>query len=162
MTLCTRPFTADDFDWLVDLHDRHYAQAEGFTRDFRDLVAQILRDFLDRHDPGCERGFVALGKNGARLGSVFCVREDPRTARLRLFLLSAEARGQGLGRQMLQICTDFARQAGYAQMTLFTHESHWAACALYASSGWSLRSSEPVTRFGQLLVEQHWDLPLSA
>ncbi|MDZ7708937.1 MAG: hypothetical protein U5K36_01530 [Roseovarius sp.] len=35
----------------------------------------------------------------------------------------------------------FARDCGYARMQLWTHESHRAACALYAAHGWRLTAS---------------------
>ncbi len=160
MDFALRPFTEDDLDWLVDLHGTHYAAAEGFDEGFGRLVREILTDFVAGHDAACERGFVAVDAQGRRLGSIFCVRLDATTAKLRLFLLAPEARGQGLGRVLLEACTGFARDCGYRRMTLWTHESHRAACALYARSGWTLQSSRDVVSFGQPLVEQHWDRPL--
>jgi hypothetical protein len=43
-------------------------------------------------------------------------------------------------------------------MQLWTHESHRAACALYAQNGWQLVSSKPVRSFGCDLVEQSWEI----
>lgn len=152
-----RHYGPDDFDWLVDLHGRLYAEAEGFDDTFAPLVATILRDFEAGHDPICELGWVATS-DGARLGSIFCVRLDDRRAKLRLFLLSPEARGIGVGRQMLHTCMGFARKCGYAKMQLWTHESHQAACALYRANGWKCSSSKSVYSFGVDLVEQAWEV----
>jgi GNAT superfamily N-acetyltransferase len=152
-----RAYGPGDFDWLVDLHGRHYAEAEGFDATFAPLVASILRDFEAQHDPSCEQGWIAV-RNGARLGSIFCVRLDGTTAKLRLFILSPEARGLGLGRRMLATCMGFARDRGYAGMQLWTHESHAAACALYRKAGWRCTSSKPVHSFGVDLVEQAWEV----
>jgi len=154
-----RDYGPGDFDWLVDLHRRHYAEVEGFDATFAALVATILRDFEAHRDPGCERGWVAVS-GGARLGSIFCVRQDDRTAKLRLFLLTAEARGKGLGALMLETCMGFARDQGYARMQLWTHESHAAACALYRAKGWRCTASRPVRSFGVDLVEQAWEVAL--
>jgi GNAT superfamily N-acetyltransferase len=85
---------------------------------------------------------------------------EPDTAKLRLFLLEPRARGIGLGRLLLETCTGFARGAGYRRMTLWTHESHRAACALYAKAGFACTRSEPVRSFGVDLVEQEWSLHL--
>ncbi|WP_370634910.1 GNAT family N-acetyltransferase [Roseivivax sp. GX 12232] len=108
--------------------------------------------------PGGAPGEAPSDAPGAprRLGSIFCVAEGHEVARLRLFLLHPEARGQGLGRRLLGVCTEFARAAGYRRMVLSTHESHRAACRLYAATGWRCLSAHPVTRFGQALVEQQW------
>lgn len=150
-----RPFGPDDRDWLVDRHSALYARDEGFDASFGTLVGEILDAFLDGHDPTCEAGWIAH-RGDERLGSIFCVRLDERTAKLRLFLLVPEARGAGLGRRLLATCMDFARSRDYAGMSLWTHESHVAACALYRRTGWALVSSTPVHSFGQDLVEQAW------
>lgn len=152
-----RDYGPGDFDWLVDLHGRYYSEAEGFDATFAPLVATILRDFEAQFDPTCERGWVAV-QNGTRLGSVFCVKQDNQTAKLRLFILSPEARGIGLGKRMLEACMRFARDCGYAGMQLWTHESHQAACALYRASGWHCISSKPVHSFGVDLLEQAWEV----
>jgi GNAT superfamily N-acetyltransferase len=145
-----------DAGWLVMRHAEAYAEAEGFDAGFEPLVARILADFLDGHDPARERGWIARAGD-RRLGSIFCVQGPaPDSAKLRLFYLETQARGLGLGRRMLEECLRFARQAGYARMTLRTHESHRAACALYARSGFSCVRSVPVHSFGCDLVEQEW------
>ncbi|WP_170569330.1 GNAT family N-acetyltransferase [Ruegeria atlantica] len=154
-----RPFRATDVPWLVEQHDRLYAQDEGFDPSFGTLVQDILNDFVASHDPTCERGWIAE-RNGKSLGSIFCVALDERTAKLRLFLLVPEARGQGLGKRMLDTCMGFARNAGFMEMRLWTHESHRAACALYRRNGWQLLDSKPVHSFGVDLVEQSWKIRL--
>jgi GNAT superfamily N-acetyltransferase len=154
-----RPVTADDLPWIVARHRALYAATDGFDDSFGTLVAQILDDWFPTHDPRTERGFVVEGA-GRRLGTIFCVRLDAETAKLRLFLIEPEARGQGLGQRMLDRCMAFARDAGYRRMTLWTHESHAAACALYRKAGFTLVSSVPVHSFGQPLVEQHWQIAL--
>ncbi len=154
-----RPFRADDAPWLVERHATLYARDEGFDDSFGQLVARILDDFIADHDPEREQGWIAE-RGGTRLGSIFCVSQDDQTAKLRLFLLVPEARGQGAGKRLLRTCMDFARTAGYREMVLWTHESHRAACALYRSFGWQLLDSKPVHSFGVDLVEQSWRIQL--
>jgi GNAT superfamily N-acetyltransferase len=159
MTVTLRHLGPGDVDWLVAEHGRLYARDEGFDDSFPVLVRQILEDFAANHDPTCERAFIAW-EGGQRLGSVFCVRADAETAKLRLFLLLPEARGKGLGKRMLAACMDHARACGYRRMELWTHESHRAACALYEKAGWRLVRSEPTVSFGVELVEQGWEVDL--
>lgn len=154
-----RRFVPSDSQWLVARHQDLYARDEGFDETFGPLVAGILQAFCDSHDPGCEQGWIACHQ-GERLGSIFCVRETEEVAKLRLFLITPEARGMGLGKLLLRHCMDFARSAGYQEMHLWTHESHRAACALYRAFGWQLVSSKPVHSFGQDLVEQSWQIRL--
>ncbi|MEM8632533.1 MAG: GNAT family N-acetyltransferase [Pseudomonadota bacterium] len=157
--LTLRSFEPSDAVWLVDQHATLYARDDGFDGTFGPLVASILADFTQSHDPDFERGWIAE-KDSARLGSIFCVRLDDETAKLRLFLVLPEARGLGLGRRLLGACLEFARAAGYRRMSLWTHESHRAACALYARSGFRLTASRPVHSFGVDLVEQSWEIDL--
>jgi GNAT superfamily N-acetyltransferase len=157
-----RVFQADDAPWLVEQHGVHYARDEGFDDSFSPLVASILDGFVAAHDPVRERGSIAE-RNGERLGSVFCVsagKAGDETAKLRLFLLTPAARGHGLGKRLLRACMDFAKEAGYRDMALWTHESHRAACALYTSFGWEHVESTPVHSFGVDLVEQSWRVDL--
>jgi GNAT superfamily N-acetyltransferase len=152
-------FGADDRDWLVARHGDIYAAEAGFDASFGVLVGQIVDDFLQGHDPTCEAGWIAW-RDGTPLGSIFCVRQDDTTAKLRLFLLTPEARGAGLGRRMLRHNMDFARSAGFRRMELWTHESHRAACALYADTGWTLIRSRPIIAYGMPNIEQVWTIPL--
>ncbi|MFY0690838.1 MAG: GNAT family N-acetyltransferase [Paracoccaceae bacterium] len=158
-TIILRPFRADDAEWLARRHGVLYAEHDGFDETFEPLVAGILDAFLAEHDPSCERGWIAQ-RGQERLGSIFCVRHDAETAKLRLFLLEPNVRGQGLGQRLLSQCVSFAREAGYRRMTLWTHESHRAACALYARNGFVCERAEPVRSFGVDLVEQTWSVTL--
>ena len=99
-----RKFTKADRDWLIAQHEQHYAQEEGFDASFGVLVTEIIDAFLVDHDPTCEAGWIAW-QDGQRLGSIFCVRLEAQTAKLRLFLLTPDARGKGLGKRMLETCT---------------------------------------------------------
>ena len=154
-----RPFTASDTDWLVRRHGELYAEAEGFDDSFRQLVGEIVADFLVSKRVGREEGWIAWrGKD--RLGSIFVVEEDPRTAKLRLVLLEPGARGTGLAQRMLDHAMDFARAAGFDQMRLWTHESHRAAGKLYARNGFRLTHSEAKRSFGADVVAQTWERDL--
>lgn len=160
MDITLRDLEPGDAEWLVAQHRDSYARAEGFDASFGVLVADILATYERERDPSCERAWIAVDGGGQRFGSIFCVRMDDQTAKLRLFLLVPEARGQGLGRRMLAACMTYAKERGYRRMALWTHESHVAACALYASTGWTLDSARPVRSFGVDLVEQAWSIDL--
>lgn len=155
-----RDIAPGDAGWLIQRHAEYYSENYGFDASFEPLVAQILTDFLNVRDRATERAFIAA--DGARrLGSIFCVQSGtPGVAKLRLFFLEPDARGIGLGQRLLDACLGFARGAGYRQMTLWTHESHRAACAIYAKAGFTLTASKPVHSFGQDLVEQSFEIAL--
>lgn len=148
------PLQTGDIGWLIQAHGEAYAASDGFDASFEVCVARIVAEFREGHDPAIERAWIAR-QGTRRLGSVFCVKgPEPGMAQLRLFYLVRAARGQGLGRRMLETCLGFAKAAGYDRMTLRTHESHAAACALYAAQGFALVSSTPKRSFGRDCVEQ--------
>ncbi|WP_365734843.1 GNAT family N-acetyltransferase [Planktotalea sp.] len=119
-----------------------------------------MKDFEANSDPSCEMGWIAREKDGLRLGSIFCVKLDDQTAKLRLFLCMPEVRGFGLGKRLLAHCMAFAKARRFQRMSLWTHESHESACALYTRTGWACLSSKPVHSFGVPLIEQQWEITL--
>ena len=156
-----RPFDEDDTDWVVERHAALYARDEGFDGTFGPLVAGIIAEYITHRDPDREAAWIAE-QGGQRIGSIFCMAgKRPDRARLRLFLILPDARGQGLGHRLLDLCMSFAREAGYSHMELWTHESHRAACALYQKFGWRLVDSHPVRSFGVDLIEQSWEIALA-
>ncbi len=157
MNYALRPFEAADTDWLVAEHADHYAQAEGFDETFGPLVADIIADFLKNHDPQSEAGWIA--HNGAeRLGSIFCVRSDATTAKLRLFYVVEAARGSGVAQALLDQCLSVARAKAYQGLTLWTHESHAAAGRIYKRNGFTRTAAKPTHSFGVDLVEETWQI----
>lgn len=147
-----------DIGWLLQRHAELYKESDGFNAEFEVLVAEVLTDFARSHDATQERAWIAH-RGAQRLGSVFCVKGDaPDEAKLRLFMLEPAARGLGLGNRMLDMCIRYARDRGNKRLVLWTHESHRAACALYARHGFRLTATEAVHDFGVDLVRQNWML----
>ncbi|MDE3239463.1 MAG: GNAT family N-acetyltransferase [Paracoccaceae bacterium] len=155
-----RDLAIGDAGWIISRHACLYAREEGYDATFEALVAEILAAYIRSHDPDRERAWIAW-RAGARIGSIFCVRQDEDTAKLRLFLVEPAARGTGLGKRLLRECLAFARATGYRRMVLWTHASHRAACALYAAHGFRLTSETPAVDFGQAVIDQTWEIDLT-
>ena len=155
MTIVIRDFEPSDKRWIVEQHERHYRTVEGFDATFAPLVASIVDDFIENRDGQLEAGWTAM-QDHTKCGSIFCVKVDEDTAKLRLFFVSKELRGTGLAQALLDRCLGFARQKGYARLTLWTHESHAAAGAFYRRNGFELFAAKPVHSFGCDLIEQTW------
>ncbi|MEM6825714.1 MAG: GNAT family N-acetyltransferase [Pseudomonadota bacterium] len=151
----------DDTRWLVEQHAFLYARDEGFDESFGVLVERVVTEFFANQDPACERGLIAA-RGKKRLGSIFCtLGATPKEARLRLFLVMPDMRRRGLGQRLLNAHLSFAAEAGFDRVRLWTHQTHRAACALYAKNGFAQTASKPVTSFGRELVAQRWDRPIS-
>ncbi|MCG6207782.1 bifunctional helix-turn-helix transcriptional regulator/GNAT family N-acetyltransferase [Rhodopseudomonas sp. HC1] len=148
-----------DIGWVVQSHGAIYAAEYGFDASFEALVAEIAGAFLAKHDPGRERCWIAE-HDGMQAGSLFLVRDSDQVAKLRLLLVTPQARGHRLGDKLLNEAVGFARQCGYRKVTLWTQSILIAARRLYQSAGFELVGSEPHRSFGQNLIGETWELRL--
>jgi DNA-binding MarR family transcriptional regulator/GNAT superfamily N-acetyltransferase len=149
---------AGDMGWVVQRHGALYAAEYGWDARFEALVARIAADFIEQSDDRA-RGFVGW-RDGARAGCAFVTRADDVTAKLRLVLVEPWARGSGLGRALLHAAMGFARDAGYARMTLWTNSPLTAARRLYEREGFALVAAEPVHAFGHAMDSEVWERAL--
>lgn len=154
-----RDMRPGDYGWLIGRHGAVYAEEYGWDISFEGLVAGICAEFLTGHDPVRERGWMA-DLDGRPVGSIHCVRVNDETAKLRMLIVDAAARGHGVGGLLVDACMGFAREAGYRRMTLWTNDVLTAARKLYLARGWRMTAAEPVHAFGQAMVSETWEVEL--
>jgi DNA-binding MarR family transcriptional regulator/GNAT superfamily N-acetyltransferase len=148
-----------DLGWMVKAHGELYAQEYGWDTTFEALVARIVADYADNHDPRREAAWIAE-VDGQPVGCVLCVRKDDDTAQLRILLVDPAARGLGIGARLVGECLAFARRAGYKRIVLWTNDVLIAARRIYQAAGFRLTGEEPYHSFGHDLVSQTWQLDL--
>jgi DNA-binding MarR family transcriptional regulator/GNAT superfamily N-acetyltransferase len=144
-----------DYGWIVHRHGAQYAEEYGWDETFEALVARIVADYAEHHDPRREAAWIAE-VDGEPAGCVLCVRKDDATAQLRLLLVDPGARGRGIGGRLIDECLRFARRAGYEQIVLWTNDVLHDARRLYERAGFELVESGAHHAFGHDLVEQTW------
>ena len=150
-----------DLGWVVQAHGETYAAEFGWNGEFEALVARIVADYAGSHDPAREAAWIAE-LDGRRVGCVFCVSADAETAQLRILLVDPAARGHGLGARLTRRCVEFARDAGYRRMRLWTNHPLTAARRIYLAAGFGLVETDAHHSFGVDLVGQVYELDLSA
>jgi DNA-binding MarR family transcriptional regulator/GNAT superfamily N-acetyltransferase len=149
-----------DLGWIVQRNAALYAAEYGWNAEYEGLVARIVADFAEDHDPHLERVWIAEAE-GRPVGCVMCVRDDvPGTARLRLLLVEPDARGRGVGDRLVRAVIEFAREAGCRDLVLWTNDVLSSARHLYRRHGFVLVAEKPHRSFGRDLVGQDWRLEL--
>lgn len=150
-----------DMGWVTWRQALLYAREYGWDERYEALAARIVADFIEQYEPERERCWIAE-RDGEPVGCVFLVRDrtGEGTARLRLLHVEAAARGLGLGRALVRQCTEYARQARYRRIVLWTNSVLTAARHLYEGEGYRLVEEEERENFGKKLTSQVWELTL--
>lgn len=155
-----RPLKMGDLGTIINRHALFYSEEYGWNERFEQTVLEVMTSFVSNYDATRERGWVAE-VDGDFAGSVFAVKEDETTARLRALLVERQFRGLGLGRKLIEQCVDFCRRSGYRRITLWTCSDLVQARKLYDKAGFRLTKSWTEEIFGPPITSETWDLELS-
>lgn len=148
-----------DMGWIVHRQGLLYWDEYRWDWTFEALVCNIVARFVENFDPESERCWVAE-MNEEVVGSVFIVRHDETTAKLRLLYVEATVRGMGLGARLVDECITFSRRKGYQRLMLWTNSVLVSARRIYEAAGFELIEENPHHSFGHDLVGQTWALNL--
>lgn len=168
-----------DLGWLLTAH-ADLAREQGWDATFEAYVAEPMAACLLRKSVD-ERIWIAEHE-GTPCGCIAIVRSDfwkdsavkafraddgmPVTsppmeisqAQLRWFLVRPEARGQGLGKVLLERALTFSRVASYDRVVLWTVSQLDAAAHLYRAAGFEKVREVPGTHWGSDVVEEQYAL----
>ncbi len=156
-----RPHRPGDIGWITHRHGVVYAEEYDFDETFEALVAEILVQFIRKHDPKRECLWIAE-QEGERVGSVMIVDAGDQVAQLRLLLVEPKARGQSVGTRLIDECINFSKRNRYRKIKLWTQSNLLQARHLYAKAGFKKVSESPHESFSQDLIAEFWEMPIGA
>ena len=159
MSYLLRSHEPGDIGWIIHRHGVVYSQEYGFDEAFEALVAEILVQFIRKHDPKRERIWIAE-QDGERIGSVMIVDAGDQVAQLRLLFVEPKARGKGIGKRLIDECVNVSRRLRYQKIKLWTQSDLLEARHLYAKAGFELVEESPHKSFGHDLIAEIWELQL--
>jgi DNA-binding MarR family transcriptional regulator/GNAT superfamily N-acetyltransferase len=149
-----------DLGWVINRQAVLYHEEYGLDWTYEALVAEILSKFVATFEPAREAAWIAEYA-GSIAGSIFLVQsDDSMVAQLRLLYVEPSARGLGIGRTLVAMCIDRARELGYHKIKLWTNDILISARRIYEAAGFQLVDEEKHHSFGQDLVGQTWVLDL--
>ena|SRR5690349_8666907 len=148
-----------DVGYLIYLHGVLYAREYQLDGTFEGGVAERLGKFAQEYDP--RKDYFALAElNGSIVGSIIINGLSDEIAQLRFFLVHPDARGRGLGRELIEGALAFCRECGFKKVTLWTISELKAAAHLYRQTGFKIVREETHEIWGASRTEQEYELNL--
>ncbi|MBV8683039.1 MAG: MarR family transcriptional regulator [Caulobacteraceae bacterium] len=156
-----RPFRPGDLGIVASRQAILYREVYGWGAEIEAIELEVTAAFLRNFKPGREQCWIAE-VDGVLAGSIFLVDEGEGVSRLRLLYVEPFARGLGIGEALVSDCVAFAREAGYREIVLWTHQVLTSARRIYAAHGFQIVETWTHDDFGKAEVSETWRLPLTA
>ena len=116
--------------------------------------------FAQDYDP--RKDYVALAElDGRIVASIIINGLSDEIAQLRFFLVHPDARGRGLGRELINRALAFCRECGFKKVTLWTITELAVARHLYLQAGFVVTREETHEIWGAMRTEQEYELELN-
>ena len=151
-----------DIGAVTRLHGQVYAAEYGLDRRFEAAVAARLAELTMRGWPGPGEGLWIAESGSEPVGSVTLADEGDGLARLGHVVLTAEARGHGLGRRLVEGALARAREARYARVELTTFSELTTAARIYRAAGFERVSSGERSPWGRAIQMERYVLELTS
>lgn len=154
-----RTFRAGDMGMVTARQAILYDEGWGWGAPMEALLGEVTSGFLKNFKPGREQCWIAE-RAGVMAGSIFLVDAGGDVAQLRLLYVEPWARGLGIGQELVRRCTDFARDAGYGELMLWTHTVLESARRIYEAAGFRITEVATHDEFGKPEQGETWRMAL--
>ncbi|MFD1610903.1 GNAT family N-acetyltransferase [Sphingomonas tabacisoli] len=154
-----RPFRTGDMGMVTARQAILYAEGWGWNAPMEALLGEVTSGFLKNFKPDREQCWIAE-RAGVMAGSISLVDAGGDVAQLRLLYVEPWARGLGIGEALVRRCVDFASDAGYREIMLWTHSVLTSARRIYDAVGFRITEVSTHTEFGKPEQGEIWRMPL--
>ncbi len=145
--------------WTLAEHGRYYAEHWDFGPFFESKVASEMADFVGRMDrPG--NHIWSVGDPQGFVATLTLDGDDSQDGltHLRWFITYARARGQGLGKRLMQTALAQAKADRARGVFLTTFAGLDAARRIYDSSGFTMVQERQDRTWGTEVLEQRFEV----
>lgn len=144
-----------DLGDIVKQHGLLYSKEYGYDYTFEAYVAEPLAQFAKRSS---QRERIWLARLNGELVGTICICENSDTeAQLRWFSVDPKARGQGLGKTLIEQAISFCVSENYSKVILWTVAGLAVSKSLYIRNGFQLVHEEMCELWGQAQLEQCYE-----
>lgn len=148
-----------DIGYIIYLHGALYAREYALDRTFEGDVAIRMGEFAKTYDS--RKDYFAVAElDGKIVGCIVINGLSNENAQLRWFLVHPDARGRGLGHQLIDSAIAFCRERGFKKIDLWTISELKAAAHLYRQAGFKITREETHEIWGATRTEQEYELVL--
>ncbi len=150
-----------DIAYVIRSHVEIYKKEYQYDSTFEDFIVETVGQFVQHFDGEWENLWI-LEIDGRPLGCIGIVKVDDTAAQLRWFLIDPQARGKGYGKELVGEAIRFCQMKNYEKVILWTNRQLHAARKVYEEHGFQLVETRNSRLSNQDMVEERWELSLSA
>jgi GNAT superfamily N-acetyltransferase len=148
-----------ELGWIIQVHGQYYAKMFGWLDEFECIVSKIIVDYFNCEQHDRQACFIAE-LDGKPVGCIMLMSGREMEGKLRVMFVSEEARGNGIGRLLIQSVFEKAKSIGYKSISLWTTDKQRTARELYKKHGFSLISATPNETFAKGSNDELWKADL--
>ena len=131
-----------DLGRLISLHGETYESLGAYGLRFEAFVAQTIADFVLRD--GAKGRIWLAERSGKLVGCTAMVLCENNTGQLRWVVVDSSERGNGLGKNLVNLALDYCREEGCKSVHLETTDGLPASERLYEKLGFHVTSNTSV------------------
>ncbi len=124
-----------DLQYIIEIIKEHYADygdsfnLEKFDSDLKDIEQSYF----------AKNGYFWIAEDNNKVVGIIAITPiDDKTGEIKRFYVCKKLRRQGIGKQLLNVCLEYAQKQGFHEIILWTDIRYKEAQAFYLKNGFEL------------------------